>query len=312
MPCFPGKVRFLQALKDRILNFSHLGKAVKDAQQLQTVQRMIKQSDQEKDARHTFECHEQAPDQLSECPSGSDEHTYSHTSKTPNRKYLPQHPDQKCDFQMKPSTLVNKLSENTQAASRILQKNKCGELHKHPCSGGHPAGSHDQVQGISISKSITVQEDPQDCILAGPPEKRQKLDIKPVPGSYTDSQGKGGTKSSMTIPAKQQTESVSGVQGRGSDSVTSFRFSVKCGGWCKKWLKPQVGCVHVCHFVFYACMLIIVWFSSIFFVWFCLFSCFDMYVNIHLQITVIGIRSLESLQCTDNFFSLSINMLKVF
>ena len=287
MPCFSGKVRFLQALKGRILNFSHLGKAVKDAQQLQTVQKLIKQSDQEKDAKHTFECLEQAPDQPSGCPSGSDEHTYSHPSKTLNRKYLQQHPDQKCGFQMKPSTQVNKLSENPQEASRILQKNKCGEnpqeasrilqknkcgenpqeasrilqknkcgeLHKRPCSGGQPAGSHDQVLGISISKSNTVQEDPQDCILAGPPEKRQKLDIKHVPGSCTDSQGEGSTKSSMTIPAKQQTESMSGMQGRGSesDSVTSFRFSVKCGGWCKKWLKPQVGCVHVCHFVFYTC-----------------------------------------------------------
>ena len=254
MPCFPGKVRFLQALKDRILNFTHLGKAVKDVQQLQTVQRMIKLSDQEKDAKHTFESHQLAPYQPSECPLGSDEHTYSHTSKTLKRKYLQQHPDQKCDFQMKPSTLVNKLSENTQAASIILQKNKCGELLKHPCSDGHPAGSHDQVLGIS--KSNTVQEDPQDCVLARPPEKRQKLDIKHVPGSCTDtsdSQGKGGTESSMTVPVKQQTESMSGMQGRGSDSVTSFRFSVKCGGWCKKWLKPQVGCVHVCHFVFYTC-----------------------------------------------------------
>ena len=234
---FPGKVQFLHALKDRILNCSSLSKAVKDAQRLQMVQRMLQQRihskcGQAKDIEHSFESYWNTPSQLSECPSGLDGHIHSSTSKILNRKDL--HCDQQSDSQVKPLTPpVIKPSEHNQTADNYPQENKCGELRKPSCCGGQSA--HSQVQGV------TVKEEPQGCFPSSPPEKRRKLDKKHVSGNFADSRGKFGIKDSTKVPVKQPMESSSGIQRGGYDSAMSFRFSVKCGGWCKKWLKPQVG-----------------------------------------------------------------------
>lgn len=228
MSCSPGKIKFLQALKDRILNRSNLGKAVKDAQQLQSAQRLTQEHssckyDQRKDAKPTFEGPMQASPQLPGCPSGLGQFVHSHTSQT---ETLSRKDIQCCGQQFDAQTMppVSKLRELDQTSSNPVRRNKRGELHEDACSGGLPAHSLDQVH-----EGVTVDEDyPQACSLGEPPEKRQKLDDTSAKNSM-----------SMKVPMKK-TESVSGMQRGGSDSVMSFRFSVKCGGWCRKWLKPQV------------------------------------------------------------------------
>ena len=42
-------------------------------------------------------------------------------------------------------------------------------------------------------------------------------------------------------------------RGERTDCQISFRFSVKCSGWCKKWLQPQVCFSSTCHSVFVYC-----------------------------------------------------------